>query len=172
MARLAPSTLRLLRELGEKGVNFVLAGGQAVILHGVFRTSHDLDISVSLEPANLNRFTELMGELGYKIQQPVSLESIHKPGMIDKWIKEKNLTVLTFADFSSEGKPTIDIMIEPGARFSDLSKEAHVVDFGDGALVRIISLSELITLKERAVPFHPKHEMDLQQLKEIQNGKQ
>lgn len=61
--------------LRDGGVRFIVVGGTAVILHGVPRTTADLDLVVDEEPANLRRFVSAMTRLGYQPQAPRSATS-------------------------------------------------------------------------------------------------
>ena len=55
-------------------VKYVVAGGVAVVLHGVMRLTGDLDLIVYLEPGNLDRFVQAVKALGYQPLIPVPLE--------------------------------------------------------------------------------------------------
>jgi hypothetical protein len=57
---------RLLRELHSAGVEYVLIGGLAVNAHGVIRSTKDVDICPSPEPANLARLASLLRRLGVR----------------------------------------------------------------------------------------------------------
>ena len=50
----------LLRQLHGSGVEYVLIGGLAVNAHGVIRSTKDVDIWPSPDPANLSRLAELL----------------------------------------------------------------------------------------------------------------
>ena len=53
----------LLRRLDRAGVRHVLIGGLAVNAHGVIRSTQDVDICPSPDPANLERLAALLREL-------------------------------------------------------------------------------------------------------------
>lgn len=53
----------LLRRLDGAGVNYVLVGGLAVNAHGVIRSTQDVDICPSPDPANLRRLAALLQHL-------------------------------------------------------------------------------------------------------------
>jgi len=55
--------VEILCTLSDHHVDFVVAGGVAMVLHGVERTTLDLDVAVSLEPENLRRFLEAIASL-------------------------------------------------------------------------------------------------------------
>jgi hypothetical protein len=54
----------LLELLHEKGVRFVVIGGVAVAAHGYVRGTENLDLVPDPDPANLDRLTAALGDLG------------------------------------------------------------------------------------------------------------
>jgi len=60
----------LLRSLAEAGVDFIVIGGTAAVLHGAPTTTLDLDIVHSLDTANLDRLERLLAELGAIARDP------------------------------------------------------------------------------------------------------
>ena len=55
--------IEILCTLQDRGVDFVVAGGVAAVLHGVERMTLDLDVAVSLDPYNLRRFLSALDQL-------------------------------------------------------------------------------------------------------------
>ena len=51
--------------LVDQGVQFVVAGGAAVRLHGIQRMTLDLDIAVSPDQTNLRRFISVLNQLEF-----------------------------------------------------------------------------------------------------------
>lgn len=62
MSRSAPpqDNAALLRVLSEGGLDFVVIGGVAAVLHGSSRVTVDLDICISFDDANLQRLLRLL----------------------------------------------------------------------------------------------------------------
>ena len=58
------------RALQKNKIRYAVAGGVALVLHGVVRFTADLDLIVDLEPVNLKRFVQAMTELGYRPRNP------------------------------------------------------------------------------------------------------
>ncbi|MBI5628980.1 MAG: hypothetical protein HY953_08675, partial [Candidatus Rokubacteria bacterium] len=61
----------VLRALDAASIRFVLVGGVAVILHGVPRTTADLDLAIDLEEVNVRRVVGVMTQLGVIPRAPV-----------------------------------------------------------------------------------------------------
>ena len=53
---MSSSPTRLLVELADAGVDFVVIGGIAVVAHGHIRTTRDLDITYATDQDNLDAF--------------------------------------------------------------------------------------------------------------------
>lgn len=70
----------LLRRLDSAGVEHVLIGGLAVNAHGVIRTTKDVDICPSPDPANLDRLASLLRHLG-----------VHQLGVEDEGFADREM---------------------------------------------------------------------------------
>lgn len=131
--------------LRDGGVHFVIVGGTAVILHGVPRTTADLDLAVDLEPANLRRLVAAMIRLGYQPRAPVDPHELCDPVRRRAWIEEKQMRAFTF---HQPGQPLadIDILIDSPIDFAELARHAERVD-ADGLVLSIASVDDLIRMK-------------------------
>lgn len=131
--------------LRDGGVRFVVVGGVAVILHGVPRTTADLDLVVDLEPANLRRLVSAMNRLGYRPRAPVESAALCDPDQRRVWIEEKGMRAFTF---HLPGQPLsdIDILIDSPIDFAELAIRAERVDAG-GLMLQIASVEDLIRMK-------------------------
>jgi len=81
--------VEILCTLSDYHVDFVVAGGVAMVLHGVERTTLDLDVAVSLEPGNLRRFLQALASLRLVPRAPVPAEIILDQQRIAELIREK-----------------------------------------------------------------------------------
>lgn len=59
-----PSVPDVLRSLSDAGVRYLLVGGYASVIHGVPRTTVDLDLALDPEPRNVERGLEVLRGLG------------------------------------------------------------------------------------------------------------
>ncbi|HUT78097.1 MAG TPA: hypothetical protein VM285_10445, partial [Polyangia bacterium] len=83
----------ILRALTSRGVRFVVAGGVAVVLHGIERTTMDLDIALDLSPENVRRFREAADALGLRPLVPVPIEALSNPELVRMMVEEKHAIV-------------------------------------------------------------------------------
>lgn len=63
-----PAFDEILRRLVEAEVRFVVIGGLALGARGVVRATKDIDVSVALDPANLDRLAEVAVAAGGRVQ--------------------------------------------------------------------------------------------------------
>ncbi len=131
--------------LRDGGVRFIVVGGTAVILHGVPRTTADLDLVVDLEPANLRLLVSAMTRLGYRPRAPVEPEELCDPERRREWIDDKGMLAFTF---HLPGHPLadIDVLIDSPVSFAELASRAEQIDAG-GLMLRIASVEDLIRMK-------------------------
>lgn len=135
----------VLVQLRDVGVRHVIVGGTAVILHGVPRTTADLDLVVQEDPANMRRLVSVMNRLGYRPRAPVDPAELCDPEARRVWIEEKGMRAFTFV---LPGHPLsdIDIVIGSPIAYEDLAGRAERVDAG-GLVLAIASIEHLIAMK-------------------------
>jgi hypothetical protein len=151
------------RELNKKRVDYVVAGGVALVLHGVVRLTADLDLIVNLEEKNFLRFIKTIEALGYKPKIPVKTSEILDPSIRQKWIKEKNMKVLSFYN-PALPIGLIDVLIHQPIRYKEIKR--HSVKIKSGALgIPVVSIEDLIRLKR--ISGRPQDITDIAMLKEI-----
>ncbi len=112
----------------QRGLEFLLAGGHAVIVHGYARTTFDLDLIVRRDDQALWR--ELVREMGYRF---------HHEGP----------TFLQFDAPNSDLLP-LDLMLVNQETFARLIADAVVVPAGVEA-VKVVSVLHLLALKSHAI---------------------
>ena len=134
--------------LRDGGVRHVIVGGTAVILHGVPRTTADLDLVIDMEPSNVRRLVSAMNRLGYRPRAPVDAADLADPAQRASWINDKGMRAFTF---QLPGHPLsdIDIVIDSPIGYAELSKRCERVDAG-GLALAIASIEDLIHMKTLA----------------------
>jgi predicted nucleotidyltransferase len=145
-ARVASSTdfepARLLGRLVQAGVDFVIVGGVAVVLHAQPRFTKDLDICYATEPENLERLGQVLGEVHAR------LRGIDEtlPFVADATtLRQTQILTLT----TDDGE--LDLLVDPqGAPpYEALRRDADVLDL-DGIEVRVASIDHLVAMKRAA----------------------
>ena len=77
--------------LAEAGVEFVVDGGVACVLHGVERVTLDLDVAVQMNSPNLDRLISAVERLDLQRRVPVSLADIVIRISFVRWLRRKEL---------------------------------------------------------------------------------
>jgi predicted nucleotidyltransferase len=132
----------LLRRLAEAGVDFLIVGGVAVIVHGYARFTKDLDITYATNAANLERLGDVLVRLGAR------LRGIDEdvPFVADARTL-KRTTILTLE--TPHG--SLDLLVNPdgAARYEEMRSRADVIEL-DGVEVRVVALEDLLSMKRAA----------------------
>lgn len=132
----------LLRRLSDAGVDFLVIGGIAVLVHGYGRTTKDLDITYATNPANLERLGAALVEMGARLRG-VEDDVPFVPD--ERTLRRTQMLTLETPDGG------LDLLVDPpGApRYEDMRRRAEVIDL-DGATIRVVSLDDLLAMKRAA----------------------
>jgi hypothetical protein len=149
---------RLLGTLTAYGVDFVVVGGIAAVLHGSARITHDLDVCFAPDAANLRLLARALIDLGAGLRGV----SDDVPFVPD----ERSLRNVGLLTLDTEHGP-LDVMVHPdGAppygRLRRNAQRAEVGAFG----VLVASLDDLVAMKRAAA--RPKDLADVAELETIQ----
>lgn len=153
----------ILLELGKRKVKYLVIGGIAVNLYGHPRVTKDLDLMISFEKSNMDKFLEIVKVFGLKPRVPVEPEELADESKRELWKKEKNMKVFSFYNPENDLE-VIDIMIQDYLNFDKayIKKE----NISDGNLsVSMISIDDLIKLKE--IANRPRDREDIEVLKKL-----
>lgn len=136
----------LFRRLEEEQVRYVVAGGVAMVLHGVIRFTADLDLIVELSEENLGRFLSCMNGLGFRPRLPVQAEEILDAQKRKQWLNEKNMRVFTFLH-PHRPLSEIDMLMEELIPFAELEAQAAIMH-SSGVVIPVVSRKHLKLLKK------------------------
>ena len=140
--------LDLFSKLQQFEVQYLLIGGLAVSLHGVERATMDIDITVAMQPNNLDKLIACAESLALKPVLPIPLSSLKNIEQLKQWHQEKNL--LAFALRTEElAGVTLDILLFPPIEFSKMQQNVTQFDIGN-IKVNVASIDDLIALKQAA----------------------
>lgn len=131
------------------GVRYLVAGGLAVNAHGYLRLTHDVDLVIQLQPANILPAFEALEGLGYRPTVPVTAEQFIDPVQRARWIREKGMKVLNF--HSDRHRPfTVDVFVAEPFDFDAEYEAAMQGEVVPGLTVRFVSIPALIRMKQLA----------------------
>lgn len=154
----------LLQELSKASVRFVVCGGVACVLHGVERSTYDLDIAVDLNEDNLQRFIEVTRQFHLMPRIPEPVENLLIDTKRKEWIEKKGALVYTFVSASSPLQ--IDILLKYPVNFDDLYKDSVKIKIGNAEFL-ISSKKDLIFAKKYIKPVRDKDEIDIKELEKL-----
>jgi predicted nucleotidyltransferase len=140
--RRRPAELRadeILRRFTARGVDFVVIGGIAAVLHGSPSTTYDLDVCYATDPGNLAALAEVLSEL-----------DVHLRGIDDEVPFSpdgetlRRVELLTLATRFGE----LDLLSNPvgSPGYEMLRRRAERFDLG-GFSVLVASIDDLIAMK-------------------------
>jgi len=155
-------------KLQEDGIRYAVAGGVALVLHGVVRLTADLDLIVDLETENLGRFIRSMQELGFQPRNPVKAEGLLDPATRKAWKREKNMDVFSFID-PAQPMSLIDVFIEEQLPFGELAQDLIPMT-AKGITIPVVSLRHLKRLKRAAG--RPQDLADIEAIESLERAEQ
>jgi len=132
--------LGLLRALNEHGVQFIVVGGVAAVLHGAPVGTFDLDVVHSRDKDNVTRLLTALEDLDSYYR--TSPERGLKPTESHLSSPGHQLLMTRFGPLDLLGE------IGAGRRYEDILLESAVVQAGEGLAVRVLDLESLIKIKE------------------------
>ena len=137
--------LRALRTFNEHRVRYVLIGGYASSVLGAPIITNDVDVCYERTSENMDRLAAALEELHATLRVAGVEEEL--PFILDG----RTIAAGDSFTFNSASGP-IDIVGTPSGTggFRDLDADATTYDLGEGLLVRVVSLDDLIRMKEAA----------------------
>lgn len=136
---------RVIAALNDAGVDYVIVGGIAVVLHGVDRLTADLDVVLDLQRDAALKAMTCLEQLGYRPRPPVRMEDFAEPEQRQNWMETKNMRVFSLWDPRGE-LPVLDLFVSYPLDFQALLEHSVEVDVG-GLKTRIASIQHLIEMK-------------------------
>ncbi len=133
--------MRILRSLADHEVRFVMIGGLAGNLRGTADVTSDLDICYARDDDDLVRLAAALHDLSARLRGPGVPDDAP---FIPDALALRHGDTFTFATDAG----AFDILATPsGTRgFADLDADATTMDVGDGILVRVASVDDLMRM--------------------------
>lgn len=139
----------VLRGMNEAGARYLVVGGLAVNAYGYVRTTQDIDLVIALDGTNVKKVFEALQALGYRPIIPVSADQLADAEQRDRWIREKEMTVLSLFSNDFPGF-SVDLFVDPPFDFDVESMRALRAEVAEGVEVPFVALDTLIRMKETA----------------------
>ncbi|HZX13057.1 MAG TPA: DUF6036 family nucleotidyltransferase [Thermodesulfobacteriota bacterium] len=149
---------RLIQALEGKKVNYAIAGGYAVALHGVVRGTVDIDLVLRLSKKNLLAAEAALTDLGLQSRLPLRAGEVFD--FREEYIRNKNLIAWNFINLNNPVE-SVDIIITED--FRNMKVKRIVVG---GRILRVVSIEDLIKMKKKS-----KRPQDLEDIKALRSLK-
>jgi hypothetical protein len=132
---------RILRALTERGVDFVVIGGIAAVLHGSARNTFDLDVCFATDQGNLVALGEVLIALGARLRGVEDVPFVPDAATL------RRIEVLTLSTDAGD----FDVLARPSGapRYEALRRRADRFDLG-GFSVLVASVEDLVAMKSAA----------------------
>jgi hypothetical protein len=153
---------QILRVLEAEAVDYVIIGGIAAVLHGSTLPTQDVDILPLRESGNLDRLARALTRLGARIR--TSGESVETT--IDGAFLHATPTMLNLVTTYGD----LDVAFDPAgpkSGFDEWNANSLAIDVGDGLVVRVAALADVI--QSKAAANRPKDERALPYLESLQD---
>ncbi|PIS11872.1 MAG: hypothetical protein COT73_01635 [Bdellovibrio sp. CG10_big_fil_rev_8_21_14_0_10_47_8] len=133
---------KLIRSFEKFKVPYTLVGGYAVALHGLMRSTVDVDLLTRLDEQNLARAEQALLALGLQSRVPVTASEVAR--FRKEYIERRNLIAWSFVN-PKNPMEMVDILLTHDLRdVSVIHKKMQ--DFK----ISIISIDDLIMMKKEA----------------------
>ena len=157
----------ILFALTDAEVEFIVGGGVAAVLHGVERVTLDIDLALDMEPANVEKFLQVMQQLGLRPRVPVPARDLMSSEAVRRMVAEKGALVFSFVDFDRPLRH-VDIFLQDNLSFVELSRDARKVVIENRA-IKIMGIARLLETKRAITPLRDKDLIDIKQLEKLQS---
>lgn len=147
--RPALQTEQIVTALDRHGVDYVLIGGLAAVVHGSAVATTDIDLVPDGNRSNLGRLAGALRELGAKMRVPDLAYAIDVP------LDDHTFDAFTTASFRTP-YGDVDVVLRPDApgprrhfTFDELNRRAHARQ-AFGVTIRVADLDDIISSKAAA----------------------
>ena len=157
----------VIQALNRAEARYLVAGGLAVVAHGLVRFTADIDLILDPEPDAMRRAITALSGLGYRPRAPVEFAEFADPVKRRQWGREKGLTV--FSAYSPEHQATeVDLFVEIPLDFERAYARAVRLELAPGFLGTFVGLADLIEMKRAAG--RPQDLQDIEGLESLQEA--
>jgi hypothetical protein len=153
----------VMEALYKNKVRYLLVGGLAVNLHGVPRTTHDIDIIISTDRANVLKAISILKKLGYVPRLPVDPEEMADADKVKDWAENRNLKAFSFCHKEDSYK-VIDIDLVHPLDFEKAFKNKAVKETRN-VKIYLASIDDLVAMKKASG--RPQDMSDIELLKKV-----
>jgi hypothetical protein len=153
----------IIEGLFRENIRYLIVGGLAVNLHGVPRTTLDLDLILATDADNIQKFCILLQSLGYVTRLPLDPRKLADENTVKEWIDTKHMKAFSFYH-GTENRKVIDIVLGHPFDFTEAFERKTVLHIGETELY-VLSLEDLMAMKQNTG--RPKDTSDAELLSQV-----
>ena len=127
----------VLNSLAGAGMDFVIIGGAALSLHGISRTTLDIDIKISAKEGNIRKLISALCEMGLKLDNEDFSLLIDKPELLYG-------QCISFS--VPKGPQIVDVFLDNPEDFKKLLKSSAKIKIGHSS-IHIAALNNIRKMK-------------------------
>jgi hypothetical protein len=142
--------------LSKRKIEYALVGGYALALHGLVRTTMDVDLVVGVSEKELVAMEGLLRDLGLVSRLPIRATEVAK--FREEYIRERNLIAWSFVDPKNQTRQ-VDVLI----RYVLTDVKVKRIKWG-GLEIRVADLPSLLKMKLEAA--RPQDLLDVEKIRE------
>ncbi len=146
-------------ELNRRQINYVLVGGLAVNLHGIPRSTFDIDLALALDNQTLEQFWNVTKYFDMSPRQPITLDQLQNAETRQSWIEDKHFIAVTFGQ-NQPPHMEVDVLLNTHHLSFDYISSHAVLIQEKGLRLKVADIETLIKLKRLS-----NREQDIQDIK-------
>lgn len=128
---------KIIDSLTKNKLDYVLVGGVALVVHGIPRSTLDIDIYIVAKAETVNKLFQIADALELKSEQRAILAIAHSNELIaNQWVS-----------FSYEGRDILDVFLAEEKKFKKIFKTSKLEQDKDIS-IRVASLKDIELMKK------------------------
>ena len=149
---------RIIKKFNQEKLDYVLVGGAALVIHGLPRSTLDIDIYIPAKEKALNKLFNIADSLGLRSEQSSILKISALPDLfVNQWIC-----------FSYKGQDILDVFLCGQKEFDKLYRSSEQKK--DKIItIRVASLKDITNMKKKSG--RPLDLADIELIKEVKKYK-
>jgi len=149
---------KVIEILESKNIEYAIAGGYAVALHGAVRGTVDIDLIIKLEKDTFLKIENAFEEIGLQSRLPIRGEEVFN--FREEYIKNRNLIAWNFININNPAE-SVDILLT-----EDLKKTKTKTIKSGIKTLKVVSVNDLIKMKNKS-----SRPQDLEDIKSLRSLK-
>lgn len=147
--------LKLLKLFATQKIPFVIVGGSAIALHGIPRSTLDIDIVVPAETDTISKLFSVIHKAGFLSRDRYVIGLINRPHLlIGQWITLQDKDGTEFIDIFFESEKEFNELLKRAKKIKGIKVNFFIASLGDLEKMKKISarpidLADIVLIREK-----------------------